>query len=116
MPEYVKSDIPYYGVRLPDIRRICRPIVAAAHRVGPAFDDTVEKLFVAAAHREVRYAAVELAKHSLYRAYQTPDRLPLYRRLIIAGSWWDTVDDIAANVIGAILGRCTPIRTNVRRV
>jgi hypothetical protein len=78
MPEYVKSDIPYYGVRIPDLRRVCRPIVAAAHRVGPAFDDTVEKLFVAAAHREVRYAAVELAKHSRYRADQTPDRLPAY--------------------------------------
>jgi hypothetical protein len=58
-----------------DIRRICRPIVAA-HPIesARAFDDTVEKLFVAAAHREVRYAAVELAKHPLYRAYQTPDR------------------------------------------
>jgi hypothetical protein len=117
MQEYMKSDIPYYGVRLPDIRRICRSIVAA-HPIesARAFDDTVEKPFVAAAHREVRYAAVELAKHSLRRAYQTPDRLPLYRRLIIAGSCWDTVDDIAANLIGPILGRCTPIRTNVRRV
>jgi hypothetical protein len=58
-----------------DIRRICRPIVAA-HPIesARAFDDTVEKLFVAAAHREVRYAAVKLAKHPLYRAYQTPDR------------------------------------------
>ncbi|MCW2560284.1 MAG: hypothetical protein JWP55_4248 [Mycobacterium sp.] len=104
MQEYMKSDIPYYGVRLPDVRRICRPIFAA-HPIPSeaAFDDTVEQLFAGATHREERYAAVELAKQSRYRAYQTPDRIPLYRRLVIAGGWWDTVDDIAANLIGRIL-------------
>jgi hypothetical protein len=104
MQEYMKSDIPYYGVRLPDVRRICRPIFAT-HPIesAAAFDDTVEGLFVAAMHREERYAAIELAKHPLYRSHQTPDRIPLYRRLIIAGGWWDTVDDIASNLIGPIL-------------
>ncbi|MDT4998373.1 MAG: hypothetical protein QOK12_478 [Mycobacterium sp.] len=104
MQEYMKSDIPYYGVRLPDVRRICRPIFAT-HPIesAVAFDDAVEGLFVAAMHREERYAAIELAKHSLYRLHQTPDRIPLYRRLIIAGGWWDTVDDIASNLIGPIL-------------
>lgn len=104
MQAYMKSEMPYYGVRLPDVRRICRPLFAA-HPVesAGAFDDTVERLFVGATHREERYAAIELAKHRLYRAYQTPDRIPLYRGLIIAGGWWDTVDDIAGNLIGAIL-------------
>lgn len=104
MQEYMKSDIPYYGVRLPDVRRICRPIFAA-HPIesAGAFDDAVERLFVGATHREERYAAVELAKHPLYRTYQTPERIPLYRRLIVAGGWWDTVDDIASNLIGPIL-------------
>ena len=104
MQEYMKSDMPYYGVRLPDVRRICRPIFAA-HPIesADAFDGTVERLFAGASHREERYAAAELAKHRLYRTYQTPDRLPLYRRLIIAGGWWDTVDDIASNLIGPIL-------------
>jgi 3-methyladenine DNA glycosylase AlkD len=104
MQEYMKSNIPYYGVRLPDVRRICRPIFSA-HPIDSAgaFDDTVERLFVGATHREERYAAVELAKHPLYRPLQTPERIPLYRRLIIAGDWWDTVDDVAGNLIGPIL-------------
>ena len=104
MQAYMKSEMPYYGVRLPDVRRICRPIFAA-HPIesAGAFDDTVERLFVGATHREERYAALELAKHRLYRSFQTPDRLPLYRRMIIGGGWWDTVDDIAGNLIGPIL-------------
>ena len=56
--------------------------------VSPTFVGSVGRSSprtLAEAHREVRYAAVELVKDSRYRAYQTPDRLPLYRRLIIAG-------------------------------
>jgi 3-methyladenine DNA glycosylase AlkD len=104
MQAYMKSEMPYYGVRLPDVRRICRPIFAA-HPIesAGAFDDTVERLFVGATHREERYAAIELAKHRLYRAYQTPARIPLYRRLIVTGGWWDTVDEIAGDLIGPIL-------------
>ncbi|HEX7824414.1 MAG TPA: DNA alkylation repair protein [Mycobacterium sp.] len=104
MQQYMKSDMPYYGVRLPDVRRICRPIFAAHPLESDgAFGDAVDRLFACATHREERYAAIELAKHRLYRTYQTPDRLPLYRRLIVAGAWWDTVDDIAGNLIGPIL-------------
>lgn len=104
MQEYMKSELPYYGVRLPDVRRICRPIFAA-HPIesAGAFDDTVERLFVGATHREERYAAIDLAKHRLYRMHQTPDRIPLYRRLVITGGWWDTVDELASNMIGPIL-------------
>jgi 3-methyladenine DNA glycosylase AlkD len=115
MQAYMKSEMAYYGVRLPDVRRICRPIFAA-HPVesAGAFDDTVERLFVDATHREERYAAIELAKHRIYRAYQTPDRIPLYRSLIIAGGWWDTVDEIASNLIGPILiAHPTEVRPNV---
>jgi 3-methyladenine DNA glycosylase AlkD len=104
MQTYMKSDIPYHGVRMPDVRRICEPIFLA-HPIESVddFDDVVERLFVEAKHREERYAAVQLARHRLYRAHQTPDRIALYRRLIVAGAWWDTVDEIAGNLVGPIL-------------
>jgi 3-methyladenine DNA glycosylase AlkD len=104
MQAYMKSDMPYRGVRMPDLRRICAPIFSA-HPIESvdAFDDTVERLFVEATHREERYAAIQLARHPLYCAHQTPDRIPLYRRLIVTGAWWDTVDEIAGNLIGPIL-------------
>lgn len=104
MQAYMKSELPYYGIRVPDVRRICRPIFAA-HPIESAgvFDETVLRLFVGATHREERYAALELAKHRQHSSFQTPDRLPLYRRLIVDGGWWDTVDDIAGNLIGPIL-------------
>jgi 3-methyladenine DNA glycosylase AlkD len=104
MQAYMKSDMPYRGVRMPDLRRICEPIFSA-HPLASvdAFDDTVERMFVEATHREERYAAIALARHRLYRPHQTPGRIPLYRRLIVAGAWWDTVDEIAGNLVGPIL-------------
>lgn len=100
----MKSEMPYYGIRLPEVRRICGSIFDA-NPIGSevSFDDTVGRMFVDATHREERYAAIQLARHRRYRPYQTPDRVPLYRRLIIAGDWWDTVDEIAGNLIGPIL-------------
>lgn len=104
MQAYMKSAMPFHGVRMPDLRRICEPIFSAQPIASAGeFDDTVERLFVEATHREERYAAIQLARHRLYRVHQTPDRIPLYRRLIVAGAWWDTVDEIAGNLIGPIL-------------
>jgi len=110
MQKYMKSAMPYYGVPLPEVRRVCNPLFDAYPLASAVqFEAAVERLFVEAAHREERYVAINLAQHRRYRTYQTPDRVPLYRRLIIAGAWWDTVDEIAANLIGPVL-RTHPAR------
>ena len=104
MQAYMKSSMPYYGVSVPDLRRACRPVFADQD-LGTAaeFEDAVRRLFVGATHREERYAAVNLALQRRYRMFQTPRALPLYADLIVAGAWWDTVDEIASNLIGPIL-------------
>lgn len=104
MQAYTKSDLPYFGVVMPDVRRICQGIFAD-HRLRSAdeLDDTVEQLFAEASHREERYAAIQLAEHRLYATFQTPERIPLYQWLIVTGGWWDVVDEVAANLVGPIL-------------
>ena len=44
-------------------------------------------------HREVKYLALGLARR--FEEYVTPEVLPLYRRLIVEGAWWDLVDEVA---------------------
>jgi 3-methyladenine DNA glycosylase AlkD len=104
MQAYMKSEMPYYGVSLPEVRKVCRAVFAT-HPLNSAeeLDDTVEQLFVEASHREERYAALQLADHRLYAEHQTPQRIPLYRQLVTVGAWWDTVDELAGNLIGPIL-------------
>jgi 3-methyladenine DNA glycosylase AlkD len=99
MQAYMKSALPYYGVRVPEVRRIVRPIYAA-HPLGgrAAWEATVRAMYDEATHREERYAALALVGHRLYSALADAEAMPLYEHLIRAGAWWDLVDDVSHQV------------------
>jgi 3-methyladenine DNA glycosylase AlkD len=44
-----------------------------------------------------------LTGHRLYRAFQDPGSLPLYRHLVVTGAWWDYVDPLASHHVATIL-------------
>ena len=101
---YMKSALPFRGVRAPDLRRICRALFDAhplPDRAG--WEGTVRTLWDAAAYREERYAASALTGHRLYRGHQNPSALPLYEHMIVTGAWWDHVDELASRRIGPVL-------------
>ncbi len=105
---YMKSAMPYYGVTLPRLRTVVHPVLAdPAYRMeGRAeWEATVRALWDDATRREERYAAILLAGHRLYRGWQDPETIPLYRHLIVTGAWWDYVDGLAADQVGGILAR-----------
>ncbi len=106
---YMKSAMPYYGVRTPVMRRAVREIFAA-HPIATADEwrDAFIRIWRGATHREERYAAIELALFRSYRDYQTMDTLPLYEEMIVAGAWWDYVDQIASGLLGGLLRRYPP--------
>ena len=105
MQAYMKSEMPYLGVPMPELRKVCRAVFAA--RPLTSFDewrDTVLALWRDARYREERYAAIALTGASHYRAFQTLDALLLYEEMIVSGAWWDYVDDLASHRIGGLLG------------
>ncbi len=106
MQAYMKSAMPFLGVKLPALRWVCR-VVFAAHPLGSfaRWEVTVRALWREARYREERYAAIELAGYRRYRDYQTLDALPLYEEMIGAGAWWDLVDSLATHQIGGLLRR-----------
>jgi 3-methyladenine DNA glycosylase AlkD len=105
MQAYMKSDLPYRGVAMPDTRRIARSVYAD-HRLTlrPDWERAVRTLYDDAAFREERYAALTLAGHRFYREFQTPESLPLYEHLIVTGAWWDLVDEISHRVGDVLRG------------
>lgn len=106
MRAYMKSEMPYLGVKAPALRRVCRAVFATHPLSGFAqWEATVRALWREAAYREERYAAIELAGDRRYRACQTLDALPLYEELIVTGAWWDYVDALAIHQIGDLLRR-----------
>ena len=94
---YMKSAMPFLGVRLPEVRRLTR---AAARSTPPADLEDLERaardLWDAATHREERYAATELT--GLRLATGRLELLPLYEHFAVTGAWWDHVDEVAHRI------------------
>ncbi len=104
MQAYMKSAMPYLGVPVPQMRATCRSAFDE-HRLATAdqWRRTIVELWRHAAHREERYAAIELAGARRYAAFQSLRMLPVYEEMIVTGAWWDYVDGIAANQLGGLL-------------
>ncbi len=104
MQSYMKSAMPYRGVTSALLRAICRTTYAE-HPLGDRteWEACVLTLWDDAAFREERYAALALTTHRLYRTYQDPRTLTLYRHLVVSGAWWDVVDSLATHNVGAVL-------------
>jgi 3-methyladenine DNA glycosylase AlkD len=104
MQAYMKSALPYYGVPMPEVRRIARAVFTG-HPLEDrgTWESTVRALFDEAAHREEWYAALMLLNQPRYAAYVDGEAMPLLRHLITAGAWWDVVDDVAHRVGDALL-------------
>ncbi len=101
---YMKSAMPYRGVRLPEVRRL----TAAALREDPidsqpALVATVTSLWNDAAYREERYAALAVLQDRAHRQLRDVHLLPLYDHLVITGRWWDVVDDLGTHALRELL-------------
>jgi 3-methyladenine DNA glycosylase AlkD len=103
MRAYMKSSMPFLGVPTPQHRSICRRMFAEQPLASfEAWRAAILLLWREARYREERYAAIALAGDRRYRAYQTPDALPIYEEMIVSGAWWDYVDALAS-LVGALL-------------
>jgi 3-methyladenine DNA glycosylase AlkD len=100
MQAYMKSEMPYLGVRVPVVRRLTRQ--AAKGRLGQLDDlrETAAVLWREATHREERYAATGLT--GLPQAVGRLELLDLHREMVVTGAWWDHVDEVSHRV-GAVL-------------
>jgi len=104
MKAYMKSVMPYHGVPMPQVRAICKQAFASlSFPTQATWEREVRALWTGARFREERYAAIALTAVRAARTYQTPDAMPLYEMMITSGAWWDLVDELATNRVGAIL-------------
>jgi 3-methyladenine DNA glycosylase AlkD len=102
---YMRSAMACRGITSGERTALLRPVLAAYHPVDRAsWERDVRRLWDQAEFREDRYAAIKLARHRRARRWQEPEVLDLYRHLVTTGAWWDYVDEIAAHLIGGVLG------------
>jgi 3-methyladenine DNA glycosylase AlkD len=101
MAAYLKTDDPFYGAQ----KAVRVPVHRGAVRRFPAENRADYRQAVLALwkqpHREERYLAIDYA--CSFPKYITVSSIPLYRRMITEGAWWDFVDAIAIHLVGRIL-------------
>ena len=104
MQAYMKSAMPFRGVPKPVRGRVLRAALAA-HPVpdGAALATTVDDLWGAAAYREERYLAMDLAGHRRHLPWVGLDWLPRLRAWIVDAGWWDVTDELANRHVGRLL-------------
>jgi 3-methyladenine DNA glycosylase AlkD len=104
MQAYMKSSMPFLGVDARAMRSACKAVLDARPLADEhEWTEAVRLLWDEAAHREERYAAIEVTGHRHYREFQQPRNLSLYHHLVVTGAWWDYVDNVAGNRVGPIL-------------
>lgn len=97
MQAYMKTDMPFYGAQKPARAGILRVLVRDFPPPDVAgYEELILGLWDLP-HREEKYLALGVARH--FEEYVTPVVLPLYRRLIVEGAWWDLVDEVATHLI-----------------
>ena len=89
---YMKSAMPFLGVRVPDARRIATQAARGIVDVDELRDAALD-LWRAAGYREERYAAQALMALKPLRGRL--DLLDVHEEMIRTGAWWDHVDEVA---------------------
>jgi 3-methyladenine DNA glycosylase AlkD len=101
MARYMKTDMPFYGVqkrgRTEILQRLVKTFPPADRK---QYEDLVLGLWDLP-HREEKYLAIAFARQ--FADFVTTESLPLYRRLLVEGAWWDFVDEVAVKVIGRLV-------------
>lgn len=104
MQAYMKSGMPYRGVRKPARAALLKRVIAEhplPDRVS--FSSAVLTLWREAEFREERYAAIDISGGRAYGRWQDSGLLDLYEEMIVTGAWWDYVDEVAIRRVGPIL-------------
>lgn len=98
MKKYMKGKFEYYGLKSPVRREITKNFLKT---YGTPKDDELEDVIRDCwqkPEREYQYFAMDLLVKLMKKADKT--RIDLYEYLVLNKSWWDTVDLVAAKLIG----------------
>ncbi|GGX72934.1 DNA alkylation repair protein [Streptomyces anandii] len=101
MRAYMKDVAPFLGLTTPVRRALSRTVVAGLPRPGEADCTAIALRCWELPEREYHYFAVDYLRRHVGRC--SSGLLPVTRHLISTVSWWDTVDLLAAHVVGPLV-------------
>ena len=101
MEAYMRNQFRFLGIKAAMRKELLKPFLIQTKR--PSIDElrTVVKALWKNPYREFQFSAMELT--SKYNKVLDPDYFVLFEYMITTKSWWDTVDSIAANLVGNLV-------------
>ena len=113
MAAYMRDQFPFMGIATPARVAIQRQVLA-----GLPSPDERDLVAVAVAcwkrpEREYQYGACGYLRKHVGRC--SPAFIGTAERLITTKSWWDTVDELAQSVVGALVASHPQLRTTMHR-
>ena len=104
MQAYMKSAMPFLGVPTPLRRKtMAEAMRGHACKTAQALSELVLLLWRASAHREERYAALDLLRMTAHRKLLTATLLPMARELLDGAKWWDLNDELSGRLLPRLL-------------
>lgn len=114
MQAYMRDQFDFLGVKTP-VRRAAMAELIGAQKGAAAVDlIRTARLLWAVPQREFQFVAVDLLARHVKTL--TPKQLPALLKLIQQKSWWDTVDSLAATVIGRVVLNARTTDPNIQGV
>jgi 3-methyladenine DNA glycosylase AlkD len=100
MSRYMKNQFPFLGIQTPERRQLLRTFLAEHGK--PAKEDlpAIVRGLWALPEREYPIIALDLLEKNIKHIDES--FVPLFEEIITTKSWWDTVDYIAARLVGTV--------------
>lgn len=98
---YMKDVAPFLGIPTPERRALSRTVLQGTPRPDETDCTAVALRCWQLPEREYHYFAVDYLRRHVGRC--TSGFLPVTRHLVTTVSWWDTVDALAAHVVGGLV-------------
>ena len=99
----MRDQFVFFGVPTPQRRAITKQVLAPLVAPSPTDLEEIGPLAWLADERETQYAAVDVLVRDVRLA--RPELLDTVSALVTTKSWWDTVDALAASVVGPLVRR-----------
>lgn len=98
MKAYMRDKFAFFGIRSPDRKKLQREILQTCGM--PRIDEIPGICYYLwnIPEREAQYFAMDILDRSIKK--MPGESIQLLEKLVIHKSWWDTIDGLAANIIG----------------
>lgn len=113
MKAYMRDQFEYCGIPAPARAALTREAWAGLEKPDEGAVIQAARALWILPEREFQYAAVALIRRHLRRL--GPGLMPAAEAFIVTKSWWDTVDELAAHVVGPLALRYPELRDELDR-